>query len=336
MPPPACGPTPPSATRPTRWRRGPTSSSGSSTTTSCSRGAPARWATRWSSPSASPPSRRSPRPSRPSPPSPPHPTIRCGSCARPRSAPSTARCRCTGWRWSTSAPTDRSWARFRVVGVFSRKAAAEPAVVTPMLRFKLRRILELEDVVEGSYDESTLVSLFQVLPKEELFEADVETLRRVILGLAAAEQTQRRPGPAAGGAGRPHRVRPPGRPPGPVLHRPPPPHRALPRGPARRHPGRRQRVAGRGRRRHRPAGGAGRRAPPGAAPARPRTGGAPAVPHLGRGADRGPGRAGGRRPGRPPGPRVGRVVPVRLPGRGRPHGRGRRRPPTRRPRHRRP
>ncbi|MEA2900722.1 MAG: glutamate dehydrogenase [Actinomycetota bacterium] len=77
---------------------------------------------------------------------------------------------------------------FRVIGVFSRKAAAEPSVVTPMLRFKLRRILELEDVVEGSYDESTLVSLFQVLPKEELFESDVETLRRVILGLAAAEQ----------------------------------------------------------------------------------------------------------------------------------------------------
>ncbi len=78
---------------------------------------------------------------------------------------------------------------FRVVGVFSRKAAAEPAVVTPMLRFKLRRILELEDVVAGGYDENTLVSLFQVLPKEELFEADVETLRGVIMGLAAAEQT---------------------------------------------------------------------------------------------------------------------------------------------------
>ena len=77
---------------------------------------------------------------------------------------------------------------FRVVGVFSRKAAAEPSVVTPMLRFKLRRILELEDVVEGSYDEAALVSLFQVLPKEELFECDVEALRDVIVGLAAAEQ----------------------------------------------------------------------------------------------------------------------------------------------------
>ena len=77
---------------------------------------------------------------------------------------------------------------FRVVGVFSRKAAAEPAVDIPVLRFKLRRILELEDVVEGGHDETMLVSLFQVLPKEELFEADVASLRQVVVGLAAAEQ----------------------------------------------------------------------------------------------------------------------------------------------------
>ncbi len=77
---------------------------------------------------------------------------------------------------------------FRVVGVFSRRAATAPAVATPVLRFKLRRILELEDVVEGGYEESTLASLFQVLPKEELFESDVETLRQVVVGLAAAEQ----------------------------------------------------------------------------------------------------------------------------------------------------
>ena len=77
---------------------------------------------------------------------------------------------------------------FRVVGVFSRKAAAEPAIVTPMLRFKLRRILELEDVVAGSYDEAALIALFQILPTEELFESDVATLRQVIVGLAAAEQ----------------------------------------------------------------------------------------------------------------------------------------------------
>ncbi|MEW6155403.1 MAG: NAD-glutamate dehydrogenase domain-containing protein [Actinomycetota bacterium] len=76
---------------------------------------------------------------------------------------------------------------FRVVGVFSTKAMAAPALVTPVLRSKLRRVLELEDVVEGSQDEATLVSLFQVLPKEELFEADVPRLRAVLVDLLAAE-----------------------------------------------------------------------------------------------------------------------------------------------------
>ncbi|HEX2048511.1 MAG TPA: NAD-glutamate dehydrogenase domain-containing protein [Acidimicrobiales bacterium] len=77
---------------------------------------------------------------------------------------------------------------FRVVGVFTGKANAESAALTPVLRFKLRRILELEDVVERSQDEAALVSLFQVLPKDQLFESDVPTLRRVLLELLAAEE----------------------------------------------------------------------------------------------------------------------------------------------------
>ncbi len=76
---------------------------------------------------------------------------------------------------------------FRVVGVFTGKANAEPAAVTPVLRFKLRRILELEDVVERSQDEAALVSLFQALPKDQLFETDVASLRRLLVELLTAE-----------------------------------------------------------------------------------------------------------------------------------------------------
>ncbi len=76
---------------------------------------------------------------------------------------------------------------FRVVGVFTGKANAEPAAVTPVLRFKLRRILELEDVVERSQDEAALVSLFQALPKDQLFELDVASLRRLLVELLTAE-----------------------------------------------------------------------------------------------------------------------------------------------------
>jgi glutamate dehydrogenase len=76
---------------------------------------------------------------------------------------------------------------FRVVGVFTAKANAEPAAQTPVLRYKLRRVLELEDVVERSQDEAALVSLFQVLPKDQLFETDVAALQAILVELLAAE-----------------------------------------------------------------------------------------------------------------------------------------------------
>ncbi|MBW3662630.1 MAG: NAD-glutamate dehydrogenase [Actinobacteria bacterium] len=77
---------------------------------------------------------------------------------------------------------------FRIVGLFTRKAYAEPARDTPVLRRKLQRILEREDVVHGSHDEATLVSLFQALPKDELFQTDTDTLHRHLIELVTAEE----------------------------------------------------------------------------------------------------------------------------------------------------
>jgi len=76
---------------------------------------------------------------------------------------------------------------FRVVGVLSHRANAEPAATTPVVGYKLHRILELEDVLEGGQDEAALVSLFQALPTDELLQADVPTLRRTLVELMAAE-----------------------------------------------------------------------------------------------------------------------------------------------------
>ncbi len=76
---------------------------------------------------------------------------------------------------------------FRVVGVLSHSANAEPAATTPVVGYKLHRVLELEDVLEGSQDEAALVSLFQALPTDELLQADVPTLRRTLVELMAAE-----------------------------------------------------------------------------------------------------------------------------------------------------
>ena len=76
----------------------------------------------------------------------------------------------------------------RLLGLFTRKGYAEPARTTPVLREKLRAILEREDVVEGSYDEVTIASLFQALPKDELFQSDTDELHRTLVGLLHAEE----------------------------------------------------------------------------------------------------------------------------------------------------
>ncbi|MDQ6797546.1 MAG: NAD-glutamate dehydrogenase [Actinomycetota bacterium] len=76
---------------------------------------------------------------------------------------------------------------FRVVGVLTHRAMAEPSATTPVVGYKLRRILELEDVLEGSQDEAALVSLFQALPTDELLQTDIPALRATLVELLAAE-----------------------------------------------------------------------------------------------------------------------------------------------------
>ncbi|MEX2324339.1 MAG: NAD-glutamate dehydrogenase domain-containing protein [Nitriliruptoraceae bacterium] len=75
----------------------------------------------------------------------------------------------------------------RIVGLFTRKALAEPVTATPVLRAKLAAILEREDVVDGSHDAITLTSLFQALPKDELFHATVDQLHTLMRRLADLE-----------------------------------------------------------------------------------------------------------------------------------------------------
>jgi len=76
---------------------------------------------------------------------------------------------------------------FRMVGVLSHRSNAEPAMAAPVMSYKLRRILELEDVLEGSQDEAALVSLFHALPTDEVFQSDVAVLRATLVELLGAE-----------------------------------------------------------------------------------------------------------------------------------------------------
>jgi glutamate dehydrogenase len=79
----------------------------------------------------------------------------------------------------------------RLLGLFTTKAYTEPASQTPVLHRKLRRVLEAEDLIEGSHDYKAAVALFDTFPKDELFAAPVEDLRRGVVALLALEGTDR-------------------------------------------------------------------------------------------------------------------------------------------------
>jgi glutamate dehydrogenase len=89
------------------------------------------------------------------------------------------------------APDGRIVGESRLVGLFTSKAYAEPASRTPLLQRKLGQILEAEDLFEGSHDYKAAVSLFESFPKDELFSASVDELRRSIMALLALQETGR-------------------------------------------------------------------------------------------------------------------------------------------------
>ena len=75
------------------------------------------------------------------------------------------------------------------VGLFTSKAYAEEAQHIPVLRAKLREVLDHEAAAPGSHDYKEIVSAFNSFPKDELFRAPVAELRaqlRLILDVKSA------------------------------------------------------------------------------------------------------------------------------------------------------
>jgi glutamate dehydrogenase len=68
----------------------------------------------------------------------------------------------------------------RFLGLFTSKAQNTPVDAIPILRRKLRQVLELDEAVPGSHDYKAIVSAFNSLPREELFGADPEQLHKDI------------------------------------------------------------------------------------------------------------------------------------------------------------
>jgi glutamate dehydrogenase len=76
----------------------------------------------------------------------------------------------------------------RMIGLFTRKADAEPAARVPILRRKLHQLLAAEDLIEGSHDYKAAVAIYQSFPKDDLFCAATEDLRREVITLLDLEE----------------------------------------------------------------------------------------------------------------------------------------------------
>jgi len=76
----------------------------------------------------------------------------------------------------------------RFLGLFTSKAHSAPVEDIPILRLKLRQVLELDDAVPGSHDYKAIVSVFNSVPREELFWSDAEQLHRDIRTILGLEQ----------------------------------------------------------------------------------------------------------------------------------------------------
>jgi len=86
-------------------------------------------------------------------------------------------------------PTGEMLGEHRFVGLFTSRAYSEDAAHIPILRLKLRQVLDSSSVPEGSHDYKEIITIFNSLPKEELFLASVEEVRAEVETVLTAYNT---------------------------------------------------------------------------------------------------------------------------------------------------
>ena len=79
----------------------------------------------------------------------------------------------------------------RFLGIFTTTAYNSPAQSIPLLRRKVRRVVERAAFVPGSHDAKTLVQVLEAFPRDELFQIGEEDLYRIALGILALQNRQR-------------------------------------------------------------------------------------------------------------------------------------------------
>ena len=78
----------------------------------------------------------------------------------------------------------------RFLGLFTSRSYAEAAQDIPILRQKLASVLEQSSVAEGSHDYKEIITIFDSLPKEELFLASEEEIRHDVRTILTRYNTE--------------------------------------------------------------------------------------------------------------------------------------------------
>ena len=71
----------------------------------------------------------------------------------------------------------------RFVGLFTAEAYNRPATDIPLLRAKVRKVIEEPSFAPGGHNEKALVNILETFPRDEMFQIDVETLAETSLGI---------------------------------------------------------------------------------------------------------------------------------------------------------
>jgi glutamate dehydrogenase len=76
----------------------------------------------------------------------------------------------------------------RLLGLFTSKALSTPVDETPILRHKLQQVLELDNAAPDSHDYKQITTIFNSMPRGELFWADAGSLHQEIRTIMGLEQ----------------------------------------------------------------------------------------------------------------------------------------------------
>jgi glutamate dehydrogenase len=76
----------------------------------------------------------------------------------------------------------------RFLGLFTSKAQSTQVDDIPILRRKLRQVLERDEALPGSHDYKAIVAAFNSMPREDLFSSDSDQLHKDIRAILSLEQ----------------------------------------------------------------------------------------------------------------------------------------------------